>query len=213
MRRRTIAWIAALGLIALAATAPPASAFDLAKTKDQIKRAFGQKPPDPPPRVGKSERARVAKKTAAARPAAAAAGAEDAALAPTTVDTLLAAPELLDEILLSPEPYAYQSIGRRDPFVSLVSEEWLEEHADEAIELEEFVVVGILWGEHDRSALVEGIRGNSMILHEGDRLGRYTVSRIEPDAVLVYTPEYGVGRTERLSLTEWRGSKNVRNDR
>lgn len=208
-RRGRIAWIGALGLVALALCATPASAIDFGKTADQIKRAFGSKPPDPPPRVGKSERQRARKPGAAG--ATNPAGAPDGAT--SSVDTLLARPEILDEILLTPEPYAYRGYGRRDPFVSLVSEEWLETHEEEALELVEFRVVGILWGERERSALVEGIRGTSFILHEGDRLGRYTVSRIEPDGILVYTPEYGVGRTERLALTEWRGRKNVRNDR
>jgi hypothetical protein len=113
----------------------------------------------------------------------------------------------VDEILLTPEPYVYQSIARRDPFVSLVGEEYLSEHAEEALTLSDYTVRGILWGERDRFALIEGVDGSSFILREGDHLGAYTISRIEPDAVLVYISEYGVGRTERLALTEGKGNR------
>ena len=50
---------------------------------------------------------------------------------------------LLDDALLAPDPYYYESLGRRDPFVSLVME-------DESTKLDlgpnTIWVVGILWG-------------------------------------------------------------------
>lgn len=121
--------------------------------------------------------------------------------------------EALDEILLTPEPYGYGDSVRRDPFVSLVGEDYLEEHPDDKTQLTDFSVRGILWGENDRFALVEDAQGASFILHEGDRLGRFSVSRIEPDAVLVYSAEYGVGRTERLLLKELKGNGNASDNR
>lgn len=121
--------------------------------------------------------------------------------------------EALDEILLSPEPYAYGDQVRRDPFVSLVGDDYLEEHPEDKTLLSDFAVRGILWGENDRFALVEDAQGASFILHEGDRLGRFSVTRIEPGAVLVYSTEYGVGRTERLLLKELKGNENARDNR
>jgi hypothetical protein len=120
--------------------------------------------------------------------------------------------EALDEILLSPEPYAYGDQVRRDPFVSLVGDDYLEEHPDDKTQLSDFAVRGILWGENDRFALVEDAQGASFILHEGDRLGSFSVTRIEPDGVLVYSAEYGVGRTERLLLKELKGNGNARDN-
>jgi hypothetical protein len=124
-----------------------------------------------------------------------------------------AALQALDDILLSPEPYNYSDPGRRDPFVSLVAEDYLEEHQDEKTQISDYAVVGILWGENDRFALVEDMDGASMILREGDRLGRYSVTRIEPGAVLFYGTEYGVGQTERLLLKERKGNPNGRQSR
>jgi hypothetical protein len=121
--------------------------------------------------------------------------------------------EALDEIILSPEPYAYGDPGRRDPFVSLVGDDYLEEHPDDKTQVSDFALRGILWGENDRFALVEDAQGASFILHEGDRLGRFSVSRIEPDALLLYGAEYGVGRTERLLLKELKGNGNASDNR
>jgi hypothetical protein len=121
--------------------------------------------------------------------------------------------ESLDEILLSPEPYAYGDEVRRDPFVSLVGDDYLEEHPDDKTQLSEFAVRGILWGENDRFALVEDAQGASFILHEGDQLGRFSVTRIEPDGIVVYSTEYGVGRTERLLLKGLKGDGNASDTR
>lgn len=205
-----------LGLAALLGLslglARPSAALDLGKTASSIKRAFGLKPADPPPRVAAGERAARARANKADKQTAHPAKAPATATAPEAVapDTTLVPPAVSDEILLSPEPYVYQSIARRDPFVSLVGEDYLMEHAEEAVSLADFTVRGILWGERDRFALIEGLDGSSRILREGDRLGIYSISRIEPDAVLVYISEYGVGRTERLTLTEGKGNRNER---
>jgi hypothetical protein len=133
--------------------------------------------------------------------------------APAAAEADSSALEALDEILLSPAPYDYGDPVRRDPFVSLVGDDYLEEHPDDKTQLTDFSVRGILWGENDRFALVEDAKGASFILHEGDRLGRFSVTRIEPDAVLVYSTEYGVGRTERLLVKELKGSENARDSR
>lgn len=117
---------------------------------------------------------------------------------------------LLDEVLLTPEPYYYQNVGRRDPFQSLVGD------SDDALDPQEellprdVVITGILWGEKDRFAMVETRLGTNHILREGDRLGRITVRQIHQDAVTVYASEYGVGKTVRLPLTEWKGKANAR---
>jgi hypothetical protein len=74
-------------------------------------------------------------------------------------------------------------------------------------------VRGILWGENDRFALVETSDGRSLILREGDRFGPYEVTRVDPDGIVVYTSEFGVSRTMRLPLAEWKGSENGRGER
>ena len=193
--------VAALLLVA----AGEARALDLGKAGDLIQRALGRKSAEPAP--GQAGAPGAFPEGAAFESPGAVADREAAA------DTALIPPAPLDDILLSPEPYLYQGIGRRDPFVSLVGDDYREEHEEEFYQLSDFVVRGILWGERDRFVLMERADGSSFILREGERLGPYTVSRIEPDAVLMYISEFGVGRTERLGLAEWKGNPNARNHR
>jgi hypothetical protein len=119
------------------------------------------------------------------------------------VDTTGLEAGLLDQILLSPEPYYYESLGRRDPFVSLISDAYLQDSDEEdRTGPDDLVVVGVLWGDGDRYALVETPEGKSLILREGDRYGPATVTRINPDGVALYVNQYGVGRTLRLQVID-----------
>jgi hypothetical protein len=165
--------------------------------------------------LGKKEAPAETKSAPGARPAILArsgtGSAESGAPAPAEADSSVI--EALDEIILSPEPYDYGEQVRRDPFVSLVGDGYLEEHPDDKTPLSEFSVRGILWGENDRFALVEDAQGASFIVHEGDRLGRFSVTRIEPDGIVVYSTEYGVGRTERLLLKGLKGDGNASDTR
>lgn len=130
-------------------------------------------------------------------------------------DSVMTEGGLLDEILLSPDPYFYESLGRRDPFVSLVAGEGDDEAEDEDRERpENLIVVGILWGDGDRYALVETMEGRSLVLREGGRYGTATVTRINPDGIVLYVNDYGVGRTVQLQVSEGRkGSKKNDRDR
>jgi hypothetical protein len=116
---------------------------------------------------------------------------------------------VLDEILLSPDPYYYESLGRRDPFVSLIGDDLGEGEMDISGP-NSISVVGILWGEKDKFALVETADGMSAILRVGDRFRNTSVTAIRADSVVLYVTQYGIGRTLTLRLTEGKGSKNAR---
>lgn len=116
-------------------------------------------------------------------------------------DSTLAA----EDLLLTPEAYYYESVGRRDLFESLISEEYREANPSERPASAELSVVGILWGELDRFALVETPQGRSRVLREGDTLGDGTVVRVLPDRVIIHVTEYGGSRTVTLPLVEGGG--------
>jgi hypothetical protein len=118
--------------------------------------------------------------------------------------------QIIDAVTLSPEPYYYESLGRRDPFVSLVADFYVADHLEEQLTPEHFVVRGILWGENDRFALVENALGETRIVRAGDTCGRFRVTRIEPGAIVLYGEQYGVGQTQRLALAGGKGSNDVR---
>ena len=193
-----------LVLVLLGGMAMEARALDLGAPGRMLDKLLGKKaaPADAKPTPG-------ARQTIPAR-----SGAESVEPgAPAAAEADSSALDALDQILLSPEPYAYGDQVRRDPFVSLVGDDYLDGHPDDKTQLSDFAVRGILWGENDRFALVEDAQGASFILHEGDRLGRFSVTRIEPDGIAVYSTEYGVGRTERLLLKELKGNANARDNR
>ena len=123
-------------------------------------------------------------------------------------DTQDVASGVLDEILLSPEPYYYESLGRRDPFVSMVPSE--EDADSDYLDRESIAVVGILWGDRDKFALVETADGKSAILREGDTFRDATVTSIQRDGVVLFVNYYGIGRTLRIPLTEGKATQNAR---
>ncbi len=180
-----------------------ARALDLGAPGRMLDKILGKKaePGTVPPEAGLRPTMPVRSGLESAEPGASAAATADSS-----------ALEALDQILLSPSPYLYSDQVRRDPFVSLVGDDYLEDHQEDVTKLSDFTVRGILWGEKDRFALVEDAEGASFILREGDRLGRFSVTRIEPGAVLVYSAEFGVGRTDRLLLKELKGNGNERDN-
>jgi hypothetical protein len=112
---------------------------------------------------------------------------------------------IMDDIQLTPEPYYYASVGRRDLFEPLVQPD--AKQADDAEpSSRDLRVVGILWGEHDRFALVESSDGRSRILREGDALGDGIVTRVMPDKVVLHVTEYGSSRTVTMPLVQGGGS-------
>lgn len=124
---------------------------------------------------------------------------------PTTTAAAVDSASLRD-LTLTPEPYYYESVGRRDIFVSLVSEDYIAETADaRRPSSDEVRVVGILWAENDRFALVESGDGKSRILREGDPLGDGTVARVLPDRIVVHVNLYGTSRNVTLPLVEGGG--------
>ncbi len=201
--------VAVLGLALVATHVDTASAFKLPKFGAK-KAAIGTGLAGAAARAVRG--AENAKKAAEARGDSAAAaagialpnasGATFGANASAT-DTTSVERGLLDEILLTPEPYYYESLGRRDPFVSLISDSYLAERSDEdRTGPDDLSVVGVLWSESDRYALVETPEGKSLILREGDRYGPASVTRINPDGVTLYVNEFGVGRQVRLSVID-----------
>jgi hypothetical protein len=108
----------------------------------------------------------------------------------------------LDDLLLVPEPYYYESMGRRDLFVSLVSRDSREIETGGIPSSDELVVVGILWAENDRFALAEAADGTSMILREGSRVGDGTVLQVLPDRIVIHVTAFGTSHDVTLPLVQ-----------
>jgi hypothetical protein len=83
--------------------------------------------------------------------------------------------------------YQYNAIGRRDPFQSLLSGEFVgnDVGGDAPPDPGGMKIVGIVWGASDQFAMVEDARGNSYVLRKGDKLQNGYVESLRRDAVVV----------------------------
>jgi hypothetical protein len=97
--------------------------------------------------------------------------------------------------ILGRQHFAYASLGKRDPFASLLSGDFLDDGPDGIVDLDQVKLVGIMWGESDRFALVEDAAGYSYILREGDRVKYGAIMSLEDDRLIANITFFGMTRT------------------
>jgi hypothetical protein len=92
---------------------------------------------------------------------------------------------------------AYNSYGRRDPFIPV--EQGL---SDNGIDIDQMKVVGIIWQSQEPMAVLEHNResGVSFTVKQGDPVHNGRVSRITRDQVTFDISEYGISRSYSLKL-------------
>ena len=95
--------------------------------------------------------------------------------------------------------YQYNALGRRDPFQSLLTGEYVREGDGEGNQSPPdpggMKIVGIVWGATDQFAMVEDARGNSYVLRKGDKLQNGYVESLRRDAVVVNITADGSSQT------------------
>jgi len=92
---------------------------------------------------------------------------------------------------------AYNSYGRRDPFIPV--EQGMSDHG---IDIDQMKVVGIIWQAQEPMAVLEHNReaGVSFTVKQGDPVHNGRVSRITRDQVTFDISEYGISRSYSLKL-------------
>ena len=92
---------------------------------------------------------------------------------------------------------AYNSYGRRDPFIPVE-----QGASDVGIDIDQMKVVGIIWESQQPMAILEHNResGVSFTIKEGDPVHNGRVARISRDAVTFDISEYGISRSYSLKL-------------
>ena len=159
--------------------------------------------------------AQAAPKAAVGKPAhpAAASGSTAGAASRTThtrpaVGTNASSPAHLDEQVT----YHYNALGRRDPFQSLLSGEYVgsDVGGDAPPDVGGIKVVGIVWGDADQFALVEDARGDSHILRRGDKVMNGYVEGLKRDAMIVNLTLDGQSQSVTVPLTR-KGEKTNAN--
>jgi len=108
--------------------------------------------------------------------------------------------------------YQYNALGRRDPFQSLLSGEYVgsDVGGDAAPDVGGLKVVGIVWGDADQFALVEDARGDSHILRRGDKVMNGVVESLKRDAMIVNLTVDGQSQSVTIPLTR-KGEKTNAN--
>lgn len=92
---------------------------------------------------------------------------------------------------------AYNSYGRRDPFIPVE-----QGMADHGIDIDQMKVVGIIWQAQEPMAVLEHNKeaGVSFTVKQGDPVHNGRVSRITRDQVTFDISEYGISRSYSLKL-------------
>jgi hypothetical protein len=110
--------------------------------------------------------------------------------------------------------YTYRSLGRVDPFESLVSaKDSASRLFAEKLDPEMLTLVGVLTNDGERRALVEDVHGFGYVLKEGDRVLRGRVLSIGEESMKIRHTMYGVTETTTLSLVRKGQGKGLPNDR
>jgi len=123
--------------------------------------------------------------------------ADNPELAAKLAQEKLAAEEEKKRIEPESNRIAYNSYGRRDPFIPVD-----QGGADNGIDIDQMKVVGIIWQSEQPMAILEHNReaGVSFTIKEGDPVHNGRVARISRDGVSFDISEYGISRSYSLKL-------------
>ncbi|RKZ14710.1 hypothetical protein DRQ50_08555 [bacterium] len=98
--------------------------------------------------------------------------------------------------------FFYQSFGKDDPFKVLVSGDYEQGNAAEQVDINSATLVGVMWGQDDRFALVENGDGFGYILRVGDRVQHGRVVSIRKNSITARITLYGISNRVVLKLEE-----------
>jgi hypothetical protein len=96
--------------------------------------------------------------------------------------------------------YFYQSYGKGDPFAKLVSGKYEPTGASDLVDVNSASLVGVMWGEDDRFALVEDGDGFGYILRVGDQVRNGRVVSIRKSSLTAQVTLYGISSNVVLKL-------------
>lgn len=119
--------------------------------------------------------------------------ADDAQLSPSQVSA--------DRInAIRANEYFYQSYGKGDPFSVLVNGDFEQTGAAELVDANSARLVGVMWGQDDRFALVEDGEGFGYILRVGDQVRNGRVVSIRKSSLTAQVSLYGITSNVVLKL-------------
>lgn len=96
--------------------------------------------------------------------------------------------------------FFYQSHGKDDPFKVLVAGDYKEGDGSDLVDMNSAQLVGVMWGQDDRFALVEDGDGFGYILRVGDRVRHGRVVSIRKASLQARVTLYGISSDVVLKL-------------
>ena len=101
--------------------------------------------------------------------------------------------------------FFYQSYGKNDPFRSLIAGDYQGAQASEVVDVNSARLVGVMWGQADKFALVEDGEGFGYILRVGDSVRHGRVVSIRKDSLTARVTLYGITNKVVLKLEKTEG--------
>lgn len=101
-----------------------------------------------------------------------------------------------DELIYRREKFVYPTDSRRNPFVSLLT------LTDAGPQFEDLDLVGVIFGGSVGSVatLIDRATDRRYRVRRGDSVGNASVVEIRPDAVVFRVTQFGITRSETLSI-------------
>ena len=125
---------------------------------------------------------------------------------PDPADSLSPSQESLQRInALRANEFFYQSYGKEDAFKVLVTGEFEQITAADLVDMNSAQLVGVMWGQDDRFALVEDGEGFGYILRVGDRVRNGRVVSIRKNSLTARVTLYGITNQVVLKLENTEG--------
>jgi len=115
-----------------------------------------------------------------------------------------------DELLISRDRYFYTSFSRRDPFASLLKGRFASTGENDLLDIGELALVGVVWGENDKFAVVQDKRDNVHTLRIGDRVVNGKVVEITQTSLTVQHYFFGETANVTIQIHEGEGSHEKR---
>ena len=121
-------------------------------------------------------------------------------------DSLSPSQESLQRInALRANEFFYQSFGKDDPFKVLVDGDFEQITAADVVDMNSAQLVGVMWGQEDRFALVEDGEGFGYILRVGDKVRNGRVVSIRKNSLTARVTLYGITNQVVLKLENTEG--------
>jgi len=134
------------------------------------------------------------------------------ATAPAGVDST-AQPTPAADLSYQRETYFYVSSSLRDPFGSLIEGNFVSDASSRLPDVGSIELLGVMWGDSDRFAMVEDREGNGYVLRVGDPVVNGEVSGITRDSVTIRQFFFGTSTTVTLKLKPREGRADAKNKR